>query len=268
MNRLNCGIYKVENLSDGERYIGGSINLYMRKHGHFNMLKRNEHYNGYLQKAYNLSGKDNFIFKILLYCEEFELKRYEQFFVDKYKNLGLLYNIRTECVDSNKGLKHSSEACAKMSESAKNRPLISKETRKKIGLIHKGKIISKETREKMKNVQYIKKETVLGVSDLLSQGMSQSRVAKEIGVCVKTVVKVKNGFYNKMYNLPYKKYVRKLSKNKDEILEVLKFLDKNFSVAEIVQILNVSRSMVYRIKDGFYNNIYDLKTPGNRNAKS
>ena len=100
----DCGIYKIENLINGKVYIGQAIDLNHRRIRHFSDLKCNRHENQHLQNAYNKYGKDNFIFKVLLYCEPFELTRYEQALVDITSNI---YNICLECVNSCKGITRS-----------------------------------------------------------------------------------------------------------------------------------------------------------------
>ena len=94
-------IYCIENTIDNKKYIGQTIKPCSRKRQHFWALKSGTHCNNHLQNAYGKYGKEAFSFKILLYCELFELTRYEQVFVDFYSSN--LYNLRTECVDSAKG---------------------------------------------------------------------------------------------------------------------------------------------------------------------
>ena len=138
------GIYGIENIINGKVYGGQAIDFKNRKKYHFNILKNNKHKNSHLQNAYNKYGKESFIFKILIYCEPFELTRYEQFFVDYYKSFGLSYNIR-ECVDSNLGFHHSEESKKKMSiaKSGENNYNFGKhhteETKRKISKANSGK---------------------------------------------------------------------------------------------------------------------------------
>ena len=148
---MKSGIYCIENLKNGKRYIGQSVNLEKRKYEHFLALKGNNHFNSHLQNAYNKYGKNNFKFRILLYCELFELTKYEQFFVDYYTP-ELLYNVRLECIDSNQGITLSKEARKKISE-AHNGKHLSKETRKKISEAQSGKHPSKETRKKLSEIK-------------------------------------------------------------------------------------------------------------------
>ena len=110
------GIYQIRNLSDGKIYVGQSMHLDARKRRHFWELRNNRHSNKHLQSAYNLYGKENFAFEILLYCEEFELTRYEDGI--KNSNQDHCYNIRI-VADSNKGLKHTDEYKRNASEAKK-----------------------------------------------------------------------------------------------------------------------------------------------------
>lgn len=117
MDDLNCGIYRIRNVLDNNFYIGQSFDFKKRKILHFNDLSRNKHSNRHLQFAFNKYGKNNFVFEILLYCEESELTYYEQKYVDI---LCPQYNICKLCVNSRKGVKSSEETKKKISANAKN----------------------------------------------------------------------------------------------------------------------------------------------------
>lgn len=138
MNKKS-GIYAIINVINGKKYIGQSSNLEKRKAIHFCSLDGNYHANRHLQNSYNKYGKENFEFKILEYCEckKDTLTSREQFFVDLHSP-DMLYNIRTECVDSNLGTHHSEKAKRKISAGNKGK-LVSLETRKKISNKMSGK---------------------------------------------------------------------------------------------------------------------------------
>ena len=74
------GIYQIRNLVNGKIYVGSSINLHVRKLSHFNSLKRNDHANQHLQKAYNKYGLDKFVFEVLEYVEKDMLLEREQYY--------------------------------------------------------------------------------------------------------------------------------------------------------------------------------------------
>ena len=173
---MNTGIYKIENIITGDLYIGQSSGLIERKCGHWGKLRRNIHYNTYLQRAWNKYNEDNFVFKIILFCEICELTDYEQKLIDKWQPV---YNIRRECVISNLGItlsestkqkmsvaktgkkhpnfgKHiSNEQKIKLSEAKKgiNHPNfgkhLSNELRRKLSKSHIGKHHSEETKRKI-----------------------------------------------------------------------------------------------------------------------
>jgi len=165
------GIYCIENLINGKKYIGQASDLYKRKNAHFLNLNNGVHPSKHLQFAFNKYGKDNFVFKVLIYCESFELTKYEQFFVDIIPNK-LLYNKCLECVNSKKGVRTSEKTkkiLSKMkkgksfSDEAKNHMSVARmgeknsffgrhhteETKKRISEIKKNP--SEETRQKISN---------------------------------------------------------------------------------------------------------------------
>lgn len=129
----NIGIYKIENVINGCVYVGQSVDLKRRWRRHCNALDNNLHDNEYLQRAWDFYGKESFIFKIILYCESFELTRYEQCLVDVTENM---YNLLRECVTSHFGNNyrlgklHTDETKKKMSDSKKGRPKSKEERRK------------------------------------------------------------------------------------------------------------------------------------------
>jgi group I intron endonuclease len=132
--KYNCGIYQILNLINGKCYVGQSINLNTRENDHFSFLRKNKHWNIHLQYAFNKYEEKNFIFKILIYCESFELTKYETFFDNFYKNLNLSYNIR-EIASSNKGMKFER----------------SEEYKKNASIRQIGKKVSEITKQRIRN---------------------------------------------------------------------------------------------------------------------
>ena len=57
-------IYKIENTVNHKKYIGLTNNIARRKGRHFIDLKRGVHDNHYLQKEYDIYGKEAFIFTV------------------------------------------------------------------------------------------------------------------------------------------------------------------------------------------------------------
>ena len=162
------GIYCIENLKNGKKYIGQSVDLEKRKHEHFSSLKGNHHCNILLQNAYNKYGKKNFKFRILLYCKPSKLTKYEQIFVDYYIP-ETLYNICTECVGSRFGVILSEETKRKISEanSGKNSPMY-------------GKHHSEEAKRKMSKAKHGKNSLMYGkhLSEKTKRKISEANSGK------------------------------------------------------------------------------------------
>ena len=144
----NTGIYKIQNSITGDFYIGSSVDIKQRFYVHQSMLRRNQHHGKYLQRAYNKYGKEKFEFKIILLCEKFELLRYEQLLLDtlfpKYNSFKLVD--RPSVLD---GRKHSEETKRKIGLGNKNKVILESQ-RQAIGDANRKRVVSAETREKMR----------------------------------------------------------------------------------------------------------------------
>ena len=141
------GIYKIENLENRKCYVGSSTNIKYRFATHLHHLINNKHDNNYLQNSWNKYGKDNFKFGIIEECEEGELVKKEQGWINYFKNIKNSYNLRLYC-DSNRGMSLSDEHKTKISNALKGRKrtIEEKEHLRKINL---GKKLSKETKNKI-----------------------------------------------------------------------------------------------------------------------
>lgn len=90
-----AGVYMIYCKTSGKAYIGSSGRLYSRLSGHKAHLNNKRHRNPHLQSAYNLYGKDAFVFLVLETTErrdsEFLLERENHFLLQLDRNK--VYNI-------------------------------------------------------------------------------------------------------------------------------------------------------------------------------
>lgn len=123
---MNKGIYTIKNLIDNKQYIGSSIRLLARWIQHRNALRRNSHFNIYLQRAWNKYGEQSFTFSILEECE-FNLIQREEYWIDLLKtfNPKIGYNFCRYPRASRLGCKARPETIEKMrkSLSGENHPM-------------------------------------------------------------------------------------------------------------------------------------------------
>lgn len=121
----NIGIYCIINRINNKVYIGQSLNLQKRFKEHKTDLKKGIHVNTHLQNAYNKYGVENFIFKVIMFCDASELNKYENFFIkifhatDRNKGYNILQyanqnpstvqEVKNKISKANKGRKHTQE---------------------------------------------------------------------------------------------------------------------------------------------------------------
>lgn len=164
MEKTNCGIYKITNVTNNKVYIGSSANLKSRKYTHFHALKNNLHVNKHLQSAVIKYGIENFKFEVMLYLEKLDCKvklredllNYENLELSKYKkedgsiDQSKCYNSRIYA-ESNLGIKlyTPSDETKKKQRIAKIGKKLSKTHVNRIQRSRKGYTHSKETKEKI-----------------------------------------------------------------------------------------------------------------------
>src|SRR3990167_1004475 len=110
------GIYQIINLINRHVYVGSAVCFRKRWNKHINDLKKLNHDNNHLQKAFNKYKEESFSFEIIEECEKVQLIIREQFYIDSYKSEGkTLYNI-CMIAGNTLGTKRSAETKRKMSE--------------------------------------------------------------------------------------------------------------------------------------------------------
>ena len=132
----SCGIYKITNTINGDYYIGSSTNIRKRFWRHRYDLAKNQHFNVYLQRAYNKYGKQAFEFTTILLCDIEHKLYFEQGFLDLLKPA---YNLAVSAKAPMQGLRSSDETKRKISEALMDHK-ISEETKRKIGKANAGEL--------------------------------------------------------------------------------------------------------------------------------
>ena len=138
-NNNQSGIYRWVNNLNGKTYVGSAINLSKRLGSYFNEKELNRNPRP-IQDALLKYGHQNFTLEILEYCSKAKLLEREQFYLDllipDYNILKYAYSLL--------GFKHSEETLEKLKTN-----VVSPEHKEILSSIHKGKLVSEETRNKL-----------------------------------------------------------------------------------------------------------------------
>lgn len=133
---MESGIYMIRNLRDGKVYVGQAANIAMRRMQHIRALRRGDHKNIRMQRAFNRDGESAFDFSVIEWCGIEQLTEREQFWIDAHS---YIYNI-CPAGGSSLGVKRSDETKAKQSALKKNASvahLMTPEARAKAAKTHK-----------------------------------------------------------------------------------------------------------------------------------
>lgn len=149
-----CGIYQIKNLVNNRVYIGQSVNVKKRFGQHISALRSGKERNTHLQRAFNKYGEQSFIFEVLMYCEQDQLTKNENGFIQAASSV---YNVRPSA-DSNFGVKRTEETKALLSR------------------VFKGRVMSLETRKRMSDSKKKEKNHNFGkpVPDIVKKKISDT----------------------------------------------------------------------------------------------
>lgn len=133
------GIYRIINLVNNKSYVGSAAKSFKRRlWEHCSDLRRNNHCNNYLQKAFNKYREENFVFTIIEYCPPEQCVEREQYWLDYYQPFSTKgYNI-CKIAGTTLGYRHNEVTIKKMKEIGKSKPINPKAIRA-MQLSNKGK---------------------------------------------------------------------------------------------------------------------------------
>lgn len=86
MQTINSGIYMILNIITNKCYVGSTKFFKTRRYQHFNELRKNKHYNEYLQRSWNKHREENFKFIVLERIEDISLLNEREIYWIKEKN--------------------------------------------------------------------------------------------------------------------------------------------------------------------------------------
>jgi len=141
MKEKVSGIYCIENLISGKKYIGKSEDINTRiKHVHKTCR--------YLYRAINKYGEENFKRYVIEYCSIEELYNRERFYIKEWNTkVPNGYNL-TDGGEGTSGYKFTDEQKENLSKSHNGR-IVSQETKDKLSKSLTGIVKSEETRKKL-----------------------------------------------------------------------------------------------------------------------
>lgn len=142
---MESGIYKIRNILNDRCYIGSSNKIKRRKVEHIGKLRRNQHENSYLQRAWNKYGESNFIFEILELCSDSELLIKEQSYLDNVKKL---YNGTRIAGGRFMAGRKMPEKQKELMRQLRTGVVVSEGTKNKLREINLGKTASEESKKK------------------------------------------------------------------------------------------------------------------------
>ena len=173
---MTCGIYMIQNTTNGKIYIGQAIDIEKRWKRHVWELDNNKHINKHLQRAWNKDKKENFKFDIICECEENQLNTLEQYYIFELITYDSKAGYNKQYGGNSN--KPTDEVRNKISQSTKGKKL-SEETKGKISKAHKGKKLSEETKRKISQNNGTKRPEVRKRLQEINKGKIRTEESKK-----------------------------------------------------------------------------------------
>ncbi len=122
-------IYKITNIKNQKVYIGKTEQKLAKNRfsAHKSLLRRNKHYNTYLQNSWNKYGESSFKFEVLEQFNpemNFDINKLEKYWIKFYDSMNPSkgYNL-TEGGEGSSGFKHTEDSLKKISLTSKGRKM-------------------------------------------------------------------------------------------------------------------------------------------------
>lgn len=188
----DTGVYLIENLVNGHRYVGSAISFKKRWREHIQQLSERHHHNRYLQRAWDRYGKSSFTFRPIIFCDRENLIVYEQAAMDGLKPE---YNI-APVAGSQLGYRHGDETRAKLRDArARNKfgprrgVRLSDDTKARISLGKKGAKFGPYSEQRKAKAAAatraatakISESVVIEMRRLMANGVSKAEIARIVG---------------------------------------------------------------------------------------
>jgi group I intron endonuclease len=218
---IQC-VYKITNLINKKVYIGSTTNFFVRLNTHIGKLRRNENYNEFLQKDFNLYGENNFQFEIIEHVfNENDLTDREQVWINQLNTVNREYGYNIAPIaGTRKGAKISQERIKKWNRFGENNNFFGKEhseetkqifrdqrkglklpqaIKEKISLSNMGRSVNFQTRQKIGNANRgskcgtskLTEEKVIEIKQMLNQGVQSKTIAKKFNISPQAICSIK-----------------------------------------------------------------------------
>lgn len=151
------GIYQIICTKNNKVYIGSSVNVENRVRDHFSALRGNYHHNRHLQRSFNKFGEEHFSSTLLKKCNEENLIKEEQLFIDQLNdsdfNMCKVADRKTGLPPWNKGLTARTDSRVAILAEKQIGKKLTKKQKEKTSNSLKGFTPSNDARENMRKAQ-------------------------------------------------------------------------------------------------------------------
>jgi len=144
-----CGVYSITNTQNGKKYVGSSVHVFSRWHGHLTRLRAGKHPNKHLQAAWNKYGENSFTFAVVAEVPEADLLKSEAVVMTAFGTCSSDIGYNLMVPDTDRKIRMSEESRARISAAQRGRRA-SPATRAKMSASQKLRRHTPETIERMR----------------------------------------------------------------------------------------------------------------------